>query len=106
MKYNKEYYDQCFKACNVSREELDPAELIRYTRLADTSAILSGRSIDPTFWVELEASGVTKSDLATDILQALYRHQRLVNMGFLEAATLFKSTDLSIYSELMKEVSN
>lgn len=46
MKYNKEYYDQCFKACNVSREELDPAELIRYTRLADTSAILSGREYD------------------------------------------------------------
>ena len=49
MKYNKEYYDQCFKACKVSREELGPAELIRYTRLADTSAILSGREYDTLF---------------------------------------------------------
>jgi len=46
MKYNKEFYDQCFKACNVSREELGPAELIRYTRMADASAILSGREYD------------------------------------------------------------
>jgi len=46
MKYNKEYYDRCFKACKVSREELGPAELIRYTRLADQAAILSGREYD------------------------------------------------------------
>ena len=46
MKYNKEYYDQCFKASNVSRAELGPAELIRYTRLADRAAVLSGREYD------------------------------------------------------------
>ena len=46
MKYQIEYYDQCFKSCNFTREEMTPVELIRYTRLADTAAILSGREID------------------------------------------------------------
>lgn len=46
MKYQIEYYDQCFKACNFPREEMSPVELIRYTRLADTAAILSGREVD------------------------------------------------------------
>ena len=46
MKYQIEYYDQCFKACSFPREEMSPVDLIRYTRLADTAAILSGREID------------------------------------------------------------
>ena len=46
MKYNLEYYDQCFKAVKVNRNELKPTELFRYVSLADTAAVLSDREID------------------------------------------------------------
>ena len=46
MKYNLEYYDQCFKAVKVNRDELKPTELFRYVSLADTAAVLSDREID------------------------------------------------------------
>lgn len=46
MKYQIEYYDQCFKAVKVNRDELKPTELFRYVSLADTAAVLSGREID------------------------------------------------------------
>ena len=59
-------------------------------------------SIDPTFWAEQEASGVTDSELMLEIRKSLHAHQRLVKQGLVEAGTLFNSTDLSIYSELMK----
>ncbi len=58
--------------------------------------------VNPSFWTEKEAAGVSDLELMLEIRKSLYAHQRLVKQGLVEAQTLHATTDLSIYSELLK----
>ena len=62
--------------------------------------------INPSFWTEKEAARVSDLELMLEIRKSLYAHKSLVELGFLEARSLHAATDLSIYAELMKRVSN
>ena len=62
--------------------------------------------VNPSFWTEKEAAGVSDLELMLEIRKSLYAHMSLVKLGFLETRSLHIATDLSIYSELMKRISN